>query len=121
MLPDQWFLSGAWLLLLGALTGVGMLLLPRGHRLRRGFMPILPQLLATAGASGMVWGWFLARRILMEWKISEMPPALELQNSVERMRDWKDSLGLLLPGLLLLGLILSALPMWRGGVKDAGH
>ncbi len=121
MLPDQWFLLGGALLALGALLGLGMMFLPRGHKLRRGFFPVIPQVVASIGAAGLVWGWYLARRLLQQWQIEDMPPAAALRDSIDRVIDWKDRLGLLLPVLLLLGLLLSALPIWRMGGKDTDH
>ena len=118
MLPDRWMLLGGALLAAGALVALGILLLPRSHRLRCGLFPLLPQLIATAGASAAVWGWFVARRVVNQWKIEDMPPLPDLKQSVERVIDWKDRFGLLLPALLLLGLLLSALPIWRSGKEN---
>lgn len=118
MLPDRWLLLGAALLGLGALMGVGMLLLPRGHKLRQGFMPIVPQLFASAGAGSAVWGWYVARKLLQQWHMTETPPVAALRDSIDRVIDWKEQLGLLLPAILLGGLILSALPIWRGGIRE---
>ena len=118
MLPDQWFMLGGALLALGALLGLAMMILPRGHKLRRGFFPVIPQVVATLGAGGLVWGWYLARRIKLVWEMTDTPPSPEMIRSFDRVSDWKDRLGLLLPAMLLLGLLFSALPIWRMGGKE---
>jgi hypothetical protein len=109
---------GGALLALGVLLGLAMLVLPRSHKLRQGLIPVVPQVVASIGAGGLVWGWFLARRVKQVWEMTDTPPAPEMIRAFDRVSDWKDRLGLLLPVLLLLGLLLSALPIWRMGAKD---
>ena len=115
ILPHQLLILGAALLALGGLAGPVIAFgLPKASRYRRGIFALLPQAVATLGAAACATGWFVAKRALKVWHESGVDPAPALAASLEKVIAWKNEWGLMQAGFILVGLVLAALPMWRG-------